>query len=133
MEEMKSMLDEFAALTHKNDQKSNERREEIVTWIEAHATDETSDLLNDFAEKGVAEQENEIASLRQRIEADNYRLLPIAYIAEKYFGKSRQWLYQRLNGYSVRGKVYTLSREQKETFNNALLDITNRIASIRLA
>ena len=60
-------------------------------------------------------------------------LIPISYIAKNYFGKSRAWLYQRINGYRVRGRVYTLNDKEIETFNKALNDISNKIGSLSVS
>ena len=60
-------------------------------------------------------------------------LIPISYIAKNYFGKSRAWLYQRINGYRVRGRVYTLNDKEIETFNKALKDISNKIVSLSVS
>ncbi|WP_302306465.1 DUF5053 domain-containing protein [Bacteroides finegoldii] len=57
-------------------------------------------------------------------------LIPVSYIAKNYFGKSRAWLYQRINGYKVRGHVYTLNEKELEMFNRALKDISNKIGSL---
>lgn len=57
-------------------------------------------------------------------------LIPVSYIAKTYFGKSRSWLYQRINGYKVRGRVYSLNEKEVETFNRALKDISNKIGSL---
>ena len=78
-----------------------------------------------------ADAEGGTKVLREQIQ-EYYELLPLAYIARQYFGKTRSWLYQRLNGYSVRGKVYSLNDEQKAIFNNAVQDIAQTIGSIRL-
>jgi len=32
-------------------------------------------------------------------------IVSLSYIAKKYFGKSKYWLYQRINGYTVNGKT----------------------------
>lgn len=57
-------------------------------------------------------------------------LIPVSYIAKNYFGKSRAWLYQRINGYKIRGRVYTLNEKELEIFNRALKDIGNKIGSL---
>lgn len=57
-------------------------------------------------------------------------LIPVSYIAKNYFGKSRSWLYQRINGYKVRGRIYSLNEKEVETFNRALKDISNKIGSL---
>lgn len=59
-------------------------------------------------------------------------ILPLSYIAKNYFGKSAAWLYQRINGNKVRGKVYTLNREEVDTFNRALKEIGNKISSLSI-
>ena len=57
----------------------------------------------------------------------------MSYIAKHYFGKSASWLYQRINGNKVDGRVYTLNAEQKATFNRALQEIAKRISSFSIA
>lgn len=59
-------------------------------------------------------------------------LLPMSYIAKQYFGKSASWLYQRINGNKVRGKVYTLSENEISIFNKALNDIARQISALSI-
>lgn len=63
---------------------------------------------------------------------DISEVVSLSYIAKKYFGKSRAWLYQRINGNSVRGQIYTLSPEEIDTLNFALRDISNKIGSLNI-
>lgn len=77
---------------------------------------------------GIEEIKQDITTLRQQIEEDDYKLIPMSYIAKHYFGKSASWLYQRINGNKVGGRSYTLNEEQKATFNRALQDIAKRIS-----
>lgn len=60
-------------------------------------------------------------------------VLPLSYIAEHYFKKSRQWLYQRLNGNIVNGKPAQFTDEEINTLNTALQDISKKIGSLRVA
>ncbi len=48
-------------------------------------------------------------------------------ISKDYFGFSRSWIYQRLNGYDGNGNPCELTPDQKETLRNALHDIADRI------
>ena len=82
---------------------------------------------------GIEEIKQDITTLRQQIEEDDYKLIPMSYIAKHYFGKSASWLYQRINGNKVGGRSYTLNEEQKATFNRALQDIAKRISSFSIA
>lgn len=61
---------------------------------------------------------------------DNY--LSLSQIAQDYFGKSRSWLYQRINGAVVNGKPARFTPEEQQRFSNALLDISNRIKDTAL-
>lgn len=61
---------------------------------------------------------------------DNY--LSLSQIAQDYFGKSRSWLYQRINGAMVNGKPAQFTKEEQQRFSNALLDIGQRIKDTAL-
>lgn len=50
-----------------------------------------------------------------------------SYIAEQYFGKSRSWFSQRMNGYHVNNKEATFTTEEIQILKNALLDLSNRL------
>ncbi|WOC50671.1 DUF5053 domain-containing protein [Bergeyella porcorum] len=60
-------------------------------------------------------------------------ILPLSYIAEHYFKKSRQWLYQKINGNIVNGKPAQFTDEEINTLNTALQDISKKIGSLRVA
>ena len=133
MEDTRIVFDELKALMGKTDAASAARRDELAAWINAHKDDPgVREAYAAFMAEGLAGIEADVKRLRQQIDGQ-YDLLPIAYIARKYFGKSRSWLYQRINGNSVRGKVYTLSDEQKAVFNEAVQDIAKAIGSVRLS
>ena len=90
-------------------------------------------LLNGYKELGQeAEEMINYVTVKQQI-APYADIVPLGYIAKKYFGKSTAWLSQRINGTKVRGKVYTLSKEDLETFNFALQDISRKLGSISIA
>lgn len=47
----------------------------------------------------------------------------LAYIARHYFGKTRQWLYQRVKGQSVNGKPAAFTAAEEVVFMKALREI----------
>ena len=61
-------------------------------------------ILNGYKQidEGLKEIEKEI-SIRQQLE-EVKEVISLSYIAKKYFGKSRQWLNNRINGCIVNGK-----------------------------
>lgn len=133
MTEFEKKLQELKPLMALTDFESVTKKEALLQWIEANSEGEENQVaLNSFIESGIEEAKTSIEVLRNQI-GSVYELLPISYIAKHYFGKSRAWLYQRINGNKVRGKMYSLSEEQKEIFNNAIQDISKQIGSVRLA
>lgn len=48
-------------------------------------------------------------------------------ISKDYFGFSRSWIYQRLNGYDGNGNECEFTDKQKETLREALRDLANKI------
>ena len=133
MEEAKALIRELKELVRKSDPQSEERFQEIKKWFGEHKDPGTQKLLDEFMDDGLAEMEVEIEDIRRQISDEAYRLLPLSHIARKYFGKSHAWLSQRINGIPVRGHVYTLNAEQKQTFNRAMEDLAKFYGSFRLA
>ncbi len=59
-------------------------------------------------------------------------IISVSYIAKKYFGKTRHWLYQRLNGSLVNGKPAKFTDDEIKKLQEALLDISNIIKNTSL-
>ncbi|MCR5578737.1 MAG: DUF5053 domain-containing protein [Prevotella sp.] len=117
-----------------------ERAIEIVNWFGEHSdNDDVKRMFTDYVEsKGISDMEIGAENLRKQIIAEQMdedlkRVIPLSYIAKYYFKKSAAWLSQRINGTPVRGKVYTLSGEQKETFNRAMRELGQKIGSFQIA
>ena len=127
------LLKEYASLAGKEDEKSETRKTEILNYIKLHADDSDREEAKAFITQKMEQLQSDVLTLRDPLAADDYKLLPLRYIAQKYFGKSAAWLSQRLNGSEVRGHVYTLNAEQKSIFNRAVQEIGQRISSLQLA
>ncbi len=130
-------MEELKSLAGKNDDASTDRRNELTKWLVAHKKGNEQEI-DSFMESWLCEMEadNEDIkqeTLRKQMDEKLYKLTPWSYIAKEYFGKSVSWLTQRVNGYPVRGRVYTLNEEQKQTLNRALSDIAQFIGSYRFA
>ncbi len=134
MSEIDLKLKELKPLIGETDPASRAKFEEIMAYLDAHKDDPgAQEKLQMFFDAGMKQMGEEIEQLRAQIEENTYEILPLSYIAKNYFNKSRAWLYQRLNGYEVRGHRYTLNEKEKETFNMAIQDIAQRIGSVRIA
>ena len=132
------LVEEFESLIGSDRPDDKARKEEIARQLKAMDSPEVRRLVSEMAHRQMDVVENnlnEIAQevLRSQIDDTAYKLIPWSYIAKEYFGKSVSWLTQRVNGYPVRGKVYTLNTQQKETLNRAWKEIGSFIGSYRFA
>ena len=50
-----------------------------------------------------------------------------AHISTHYFGKSRSWFSQKLNGYDGNNSESDFTENEKKTLKNALYDLSERI------
>lgn len=64
---------------------------------------------------------------------DITEIISFSYITKHYFGRSCNWLFQRIHNYNVNGKPARFSEKDIEIFNTALKDISNKIGSISLS
>lgn len=132
MNETKQKVEELKACIGKTDSESRKKFEDALVYLKENDSEEVQQMLSDLLSVGLAEVRQEVETLKRQI-GEVYDLIPLSYIAEKYFGKTRAWLYQRLNGYQVRGKVYSLNGKEKEIFNKAMQDLAERFAAVRLS
>lgn len=112
-------------------------REHFTRMKATYTDDESLSLINNCIDElaqgtlAKVEQLKEDAIKLQMGNVSNY--LSMSYIAKQYFGKTRAWLYQRINGHSVNGKPCRFTEEEKATFNRALQDISREIGSLHIA
>ena len=125
-------MEDLKSCVGKTDDESRIKFKENLLYLKDNDSPQVQELLSSLLDEGLSEVRKDIAILKSQFE-DVYKLLPLSYIAQHYFGKSRAWLYQRLNGYEVRGKVYTLSESEKQIFNKAVQDIAAKIGSVKLS
>jgi hypothetical protein len=71
-------------------------------------------------------------TLREQI-SEVLPAVSLAYIAKNYFGKTRQWLYQRINGSAINGKPAKLSVEERQRLEDAFRDIGGKLSALNVA
>lgn len=59
-------------------------------------------------------------------------MVSMSYIASHYFGKSRAWLYQRINGNMINGKPAQFTKEELEELDRAIKDVSRQLGSVSL-
>ena len=139
MKTLQEELKELRAILNGNAPDMEQAYKAKFDYINAtYTTEEDREAIGDFLLDSYKKMNAEADDLlRQAEKAQELRkmkeIIPISYIARHYFGKSAAWLQQRLYGYKVRGRVYTLSPEDRHKFDNALQDIANQIRSFSIA
>jgi uncharacterized protein YaiI (UPF0178 family) len=64
--------------------------------------------------------------------SDISQYLSLSQISKNYFGKSKEWLYQRIKGYNINGKPAEFTQADREKFAKALRDIADRLIETSL-
>jgi hypothetical protein len=78
--------------------------------------------INEYKANTIKEQLREVSEF-----------ISLSYIAKKYFNKSRTWIYQRINNYDVNGKPVFFTRQEIDTLNLALEDISHKTGSVKVS
>lgn len=80
--------------------------------------------------KNIEKAENAISLKKQLSEVTE--IVSLSYIARTYFGKTRAWLHQRINGNMVNGKSAQFTGAELKQFQHALKDISKKLRSLSI-
>lgn len=102
-------------------------QEERAQQVEAMSGDDRTAFIEN-THKGLGAIKDELQDVKLALElGDVANAISLSYIAKAYFGRSKNWLYQRLNGNKVNGKPAQFTEEERKRFAEALLDLSRRI------
>jgi hypothetical protein len=102
-----------------------------------YPSESDGDIIADFimqCYKDIGNELNQVKNeltIRQQL-ADISSFVSLSYIAKNYFGKSKQWLNNKINGCVVNRKPSKFTDEEKEKLNYALNDLSKKLGSIRI-
>ncbi|MCD7915469.1 MAG: DUF5053 domain-containing protein [Tannerellaceae bacterium] len=127
--ELQALIAEFQTL------KTEEERvvfdEKMNHLLDGKTPEEKKEFRQAFlasARKTVSETKEFLQEANTKMQlADVEPYISLSKIAEHYFGKSRAWLYQRINGLSVNGKPAEFTPEEKKILAEALQDISKKM------
>lgn len=134
--EMKEEFERFKQMSPDERKKFQEGRQQRI----ANMTPNEREVYISQTKKGldntIIEANNFCDRAEEILLRDKLGELPevvsFSYIAKKYFGKSRNWLYQRINGNIVNGKKARFTDNELRTFLNALNDVSEMIRQTSL-
>ncbi|GIZ15759.1 DUF5053 domain-containing protein [Capnocytophaga catalasegens] len=112
--------------------KTEAEREQINAQISQLASENEQEFIEamKYSIEDTLEKAKEL-SVKARLN-EVLPILPLSYIAEQYFQKSKSWFYQRLNGNIVNGSPAQFTQEEIKTLNFALQDLSKKLGSISL-
>ena len=133
-QKLKDLMAEFRSLkTEEEKSVFDDKMKQVLAGMDSEERKEFRKAFLASVRRSVSEAK----AIREEIETklllsgvDSY--LSLSQIAQDYFGKSRSWLYQRINGSLVNGKPAQFTPEEQQQLSNALMDISNRIKSTAL-
>ncbi|OJU54257.1 MAG: hypothetical protein BGN96_16775 [Bacteroidales bacterium 45-6] len=135
MNEVEKLLSEWNKLN--TDEEKSAFDVKMKSLIDSKSKEEMDAFAEDFfrgAEKACKEAEELIEFVTIRLQLEPIiPYISLSTIAKEYFGKSRNWLYQRINGNLVNGKPAKFSDEEKKTLKMALEDITHKLQGVSIA
>ena len=117
---------------------TSEKAPEITTASDTADEEKTTETARQFESvraviDGVKANNEELAAQRIREKLGNVQeAISMSYVAKNYFGKTKTWLYQRLNGNKVNGKEARFSEAEARQLQEALHDLGQRLSSIIL-
>lgn len=121
------MLADFEKYKSMSSEERAAFQEERARKIEALPDDEKV-AYKESTRKGLGAIKEELQDVKLALElGDVANAISLSYIAKAYFGKSKNWLYQRLNGNKVNGKPAQFTEEERKRFAEALRDLSRRI------
>lgn len=135
MNEVEKLLSEWKKLNTEEERLVFD--EKMKSLIDSKPKEEMDIFANDFfngAKKACEEAKDliELVTMRQQLEPV-IPYISLSTIAKEYFGKSRNWLYQRINGNIVNGKPAKFSDEERKTLKTAIEDITHKLQGVSIS
>jgi hypothetical protein len=111
-----------------SEQEKNLIKEEIKSQFSSLSDSEKEEVRNSFME-GLNEKLEEADKLISKIDialeiSEISKYISLSSVASHYFGKSKEWLYQRIKGYNVNGKPAEFTPDEIRKLSTAFEDIS---------
>lgn len=131
---MKERIEKWKQMEATGDPAATDYLKEITAQAQAEGKiqemNEALQYLMASADKHLDNVEKSVASYTMHERMGTLtEVVNLAYIARHYFGKTRQWLYQRVKGQLVNGKPAAFTEAEEATFIKALNEIGVQLAT----
>lgn len=121
------MQDDFEKFKNMSPEERTAFQEERARKVEAMSKKDKA-IFIESTHQGLTAIKEGLEDIKLALElGDVANAISLSYIAKAYFGKSKNWLYQRLNGNKVNGKPAQFTEDERKRFAEALRDLSRRI------
>jgi hypothetical protein len=123
--DIKSLMQQM----HDADDRNKERIKNEISSQFSSLTEEEKEAVREAFMQGLDAKLEEANRLIKKVdialEIDEIsKYVSLSKIASTYFGKSKEWLYQRIKGYLINGKPASFSEDERKVLATALEDIS---------
>jgi hypothetical protein len=124
------MNEKFIELRNEYIQASDNRKLEISKELQ-RMSDENPDAYAAAFENSLKDaiQKADELLLKEKLKSIT-PAISVSYIAKRYFGKTRHWLYQRINGSIVNGKPAKFTDDELKQLNDAFHDLGKKLSAL---
>jgi hypothetical protein len=135
--ELKKELEKLKAF-YNDSSKTEDFKKQIIYLREKFTSkDELNKIdacIKDLANESINRTNEFIKDIEVRVQLmEVTEVVSLSYIAKNYFNKTRQWLYQKINGNVVNGKPAKFTPEEINRLNFAIHDISKKLGSITIS
>lgn len=133
--ELKRWKADFALVNTKEQKAEYDKRfKAFLASLSSAERKEFAQAYRKGAKEAIEEAERISKIIDRKQKLDNILgFASMSYIAEHYFGKSRQWLYQRINGNIVNGKPADFTPDELKTLSIALSELGEQLKCASVA
>lgn len=132
--ELKKWKADFALVNTKEQKAEYDKRfKAFLASLSSAERKEFAHAYREGAKEAIEEAEKISRIVERKQKLDNILgFISISYIAEHYLGKSRQWLYQRINGNIVNGKPANFTPDELKTLSIALSELGEQLKYVSM-
>ena len=131
--DIKKIMSEYHESSESRKEEIREKLKNNFALLSENEKKEVQSIFIESQHEIVEEGKIALKELKLKTELERIsKYVSMSYIAKAYFGKSRQWLNNRIKGNIVNGKTAAFSSDELNMFSSALANLSNEIKETAL-
>ena len=131
--DIKKIMSEYHESSESRKAEIRKKLKSDFTLLSENEKKEVQDNFIESQHEIIEEGKIALKELKLKTELERISMyVSMSYIAKTYFGKSRQWLNNRIKGNIVNGRSVAFSNDELNIFSSALANLSNEIKETAL-